>query len=695
MKGFFCLTFIRTDMKSKNSYMRYISIAALFFVAGLIIFKTYPNFGKFKYNYAIEKPWEYDALTAPFAFEIMKSKEDVKKEEDSLLSDFSPFFINDEAIPGKYIGMLNEKFGKVEDEAADDYKNYIARKLKSLYANGIISADDMDKLNEEKKSEINVLTGNQAKNRPVSALHTTKTAYEHIINGIPASLDKETLQGYNINNYIHENLSYDKEKNESVKKELLKSISLTKGRIQSGEKIIDHGEIVKAQTYDILESLRSAVQENSDKTNKQLIMIGQIIIISIILCAFYLYLLLFRKKYLVNLKNVAFMLGMITILCVLTSIMVKNEYTPNIVPYALLPILVTCFFDTRTALFAHLTAVLLSSFIVPNDFEFLLMQSIAGMISICTLKNIFMRSQLVQAAILITISYCIIYVGNTLVHENGLDHFEWSMFPIFLGNGLLLLLANPLIYIVEKLFGYVSDVTLVELANTNNSLLRKFSEEAPGSFQHSMQVSNLASDAASCIGANPMLVRTGALYHDIGKMANPAFFTENQSSKNPHTEMNDEEKSAQIIIRHVADGVAIAKKYGLPEKIQEFIKTHHGKSKTKYFYYTMKNKYPDREIDESKFTYPGPLPTSKEMAILVMCDSVEAASRSLQEYTDKSINDLVEKIITDQIQEGIFEETPITFKEINEIKAVLKEKLKTIYHTRIIYPELNKKEEGK
>lgn len=680
-------------MRNKTSYMRYISIATMFFVAGLIIFKTYPNFGKFKYNYAIEKPWEYEALTAPFAFEIMKSKEDVKKEEDSLLRDYIPFFAHDEVVLNKSINLLNEKFGKVEDEAAVEYRNYISRKLKSLYANGIIAADDMERLNEEGKEEINVLTGNQSKTRPTSALHTTKTAYESIINGIPASLNKETLQGYNINNYIHENLSYDKTKNESVKKEMLKSISLTKGRIQSGEKIIDHGEIVKSNTYDILNSLKSAVQENSGKTNSQLIKVGQAIIIAIILCAFYLYLLLFRKRFLANLKNVAFMLGMAVVLCILTSIMVKMEITPNIVPYALLPIMVTCFFDTRTALFAHLTTILLCSFIVPNDFEFLLLQTIAGMISICTLKNFFMRSQLVQAAILITLTYCFVYVGNTLVHENGVEHFDWTMLLFFLGNGFLLLLANALIFIVEKLFGYVSDVTLVELANTNNSLLRKFSEEAPGSFQHSMQVSNLASDAASCIGANPMLVRTGALYHDIGKMKNPAFFTENQSSVNPHTEMDDEEKSAQIIIRHVADGVALAKKYGLPEKIQEFIKTHHGKSKTKYFYYTMKNKYPDREIDESKFTYPGPLPTSKEMAILVMCDSVEAASRSLKEYTDKSINDLVEKIISDQVKEGVFEETPITFKEINTIKTLLKEKLKTIYHTRIIYPELNKKEE--
>lgn len=678
-------------MLTKKDYIRYISLAALFLVAGILIYQTYPNIGKFKYNYVVDKPWEYDALTAPYAFEIKKSKEELKEEEANLLKDFLPFYQNMEDVPTKYINMVNINFGKEEGSAADEYKKYIIRKLKSLYSIGIISSEDLDDLVEAEKQEINILTGNVAKPVSISTLKTTKTAYEEIINGAPAQLDKVTLQGYNINNYIHENIIYDKEKSESVKKEILKSISLTKGRIQSGEKIIDHGEIVKQQTFDILNSLKDAVQENSGKKDANLIHIGQVLIILNVLCALFLYFLLFRRTYLLKPKNVGLILSIIVILCILTSLAVKNEITPNLIPYALLPILVTCFFDTRTALFSHLTAILLASFVVPNGFEFLLMQTIVGMISICTLKNIYMRSQLVQSALFIIVTYCTVYAAYTLVHENGVETFDWKMPFIFLINGLLLLFAYAFIYIVEKLFGYVSDVTLVELANTNNPLLRQFSEEAPGSFQHSMQVSNLASDAARSIGANPMLARTGALYHDIGKMANPAFFTENQSSVNPHTEMGDEEKSAQIIIRHVADGLAIAKKNGLPEKIQEFISTHHGKSKTKYFYYTMKNKYPDREIDESKFTYPGPLPTSKEMAILVMCDAVEAASRSLKEYTDKSINDLVEKIINEQVSEGIFNETPITFKEINVIKEVLKGKLTTIYHTRIVYPELNKK----
>lgn len=384
------------------------------------------------------------------------------------------------------------------------------------------------------------------------------------------------------------------------------------------------------------------------------------------------------------------MLGMIVVLCFFTSIVIKHNFSPYIIPYAILPIIITTFFDTRTALFSHITTVLLCSFIVPSEFDFLFLQITIGMISICTLKNLFQRSQLVKSAGVIVLVYCVLYLGDTLVHERTLSQIQWWSFLFFLVNGALLLFAYPLIYIIEKIFGYVSDVTLVELANTNNPLLRKFSEVAPGSFQHSMQVSNLAAEAALAIEANPMLARTGALYHDIGKITNPAFFTENQSSFNPHAELNNEEKSAQIIIQHVEDGVNIAKKYGLPSLLQDFIRSHHGLNTTKYFYYAAKNKYPDKEIDQTKFMYPGPLPYTKEMAIVMMCDSVEAASRSLPEYTDKSINDLVEKIVNEQMIEGTFKNTPITFKNVETVKAVLKEKLKNIYHTRISYPELKK-----
>lgn len=678
------------DLKYNPSKLSILLTTLLFIVAGFLIFQTYPNISKFQYSYEVGSPWQYEAITAPFAFEIRKSKKQIKSEEDSLLAEFHNLYDFKENIGTENISKIQDKLGPSLDVVSGMYKKYIINELTNIYKTGIISADNIENLNSNGDSLIIILKENISNETHIGKLYTTKSAYEQIIQNAPQFIDRNTLRDYNLNNYLQENIVFNQAKTENLKKENLKAISLTKGRIQSGEKIIDHGEIVSNKSYDILNSLKEVLQENSQKKDSKLISLGQILIIGCILCAFFSFLFLFRAKFTLEVKNVAFMLGMILLLCVATSWIVNHEFSPYIIPYAILPIMVTTFFDTRTALFSHLTTILLCAYIVPNEFEFITIQIIIGMISISTLKNIFLRSQLVKSALLIFVTYCAFYIGNVLVYNQS-EAIDFLPILYFLINCLLLLFAFPLIYIVEKLFGYMSDVTLVELANTNNELLRKFSEVAPGSFQHSMQVSNLASEAALSIGANPMLARTGALYHDIGKMNNPAFFTENQSSVNPHIELNDEEKSAQIIIKHISDGIAIAKKYGLPEKIQDFIRTHHGDGKTKYFYYTMKNKYPDRVIDESKFTYPGPRPFNKETAILVMCDSVEAASRSLKEYNDQTINDLVENIINGHIQDGIFEDAPITLKQISTIKMVLKEKLKTIYHTRIIYPELNNK----
>jgi len=675
----------------KKSTWRTVIIVALFLLAAVLIIQTFPGVDKFLYTYEKGRPWQYEVLTAPFAFEIYKSKEELQKEEDRILAEFQPCYNLDASVSERQITLFMEKSVISSLPLPESYKYYIFEKLKDLYDEGILSMSEMEKLQKNKTQVILIKKeDNVAKKKNVSELYTIKTFYEKLMNDVPPYLDKNTLRSYNLNNYIQENLFFDKEVTENLKKDLLKKISLTKGRIQSGEKIIDHGEIISADKFDVLNSLKRVMSENSEKGSSTTVLFGQIIIVVGVLCAFFLYLFLFRQKFLEHIKNVVFMLGMIVTLCFFTSIVVKHNFSPYIIPYAILPIIITTFFDTRTALFSHITTVLLCSFIVPFEYDILFLQITIGMISICTLKNLFQRSQLVKSAAIIVLTYCVLYLGNALIQEQTLEQINWYSFLAFVGNGALLLFAYPLIYIMEKLFGYVSDVTLVELANTNNPLLRQFSEEAPGSFQHSMQVSNLAADAALSIGANPMLARTGALYHDIGKIKNPVFFTENQSSINPHNELQDEEKSAQIIIRHVTDGVEVAKKYRLPSLLQDFIRSHHGKNKTKYFYNSFKNKYPNIEIDESKFTYPGPLPYTSEMAVLMMCDSVEAASRSMKEYTDKSINDLVERIINDLMYEGALNNSPLTFKDIETVKTVLKEKLKNIYHTRISYPELNK-----
>jgi putative nucleotidyltransferase with HDIG domain len=675
----------------KNSTIRLVIIVLLFLLSAFLIIQTYPSLGKFIYSYELDKPWQYETLTAPFAFEINKSKNELKREQDSLLSkELYPCYNLDPAVKENKLSSFMENSVLSTIPVTEIYREYISTKLRKLYDEGIISITEMEKLQKDKTESIFLKENKMVQKKSVADLHTIKTAYEELIKDAPSYLNKNTLRNFNINNYIQENLFFDRNETENLKKDLLKGISLTKGRVQSGEKIIGHGDLVDSAKFDILNSLKQVTLEKNRNSNSPNIMIGQIIVVLSILCVYFLYLFLFRQKFLVQIKNVVFMLGMIVILCFFTSMVIKFDFSPYIIPYVILPIVITTFFDTRTALFSHITTVLLCSFIVPSEFDFLFLQITIGMISICTLKNLFQRSQLVKSVGVIVVAYCILYTGYILIQERSLEQINWYSYLYFLANGALLLFAYPLIYIFEKLFGYVSDVTLVELANTNNPLLRKFSEVAPGSFQHSMQVSNLAADAALAIEANPMLARTGALYHDIGKIMNPAFFTENQSSVNPHIELKDEEQSAQIIIKHVENGITIAKKYNLPSLLQDFIRSHHGHNKTKYFYNSLKNKYPDQEIDESKFIYPGPLPYTKEMTVVMMCDSVEAASRSLPEYTDKSINDLVEKIINDLINEGAFKEAPITFKNIETVKSVLKEKLKNIYHTRISYPELNK-----
>ena len=683
---------MRRIKKIKNSTWRTVVLVSLFILSAVLIIQTFPSIGKFSYAYDKGSPWQYDALTAPFAFEIYKSNEELQREQDSILAGFQPCYNLTSSISEKEIARFMEKSAISSIPVIGPYKDYVSDKLKSLYDEGILSISEMEKLQKEKTKTILIKRENSvaAKKKNVSELHTIKTAYEKLI-ADAGNLDKNTLRNYNLNNYIKENLFFDKKGTEILKQDTLKNISLTAGRILSGEKIIDRGEVISGRTFDILNSLRLKMQGSEEGNGSLMVISGQIIVVIGVLCAFFLYLFLFRKKFLMQTKNVIFMLGMIISLCFFTSVVVKQNFSPFIVPYAILPIIIATFFDTRTALFSHITTVLLCSFIVPFEYDILFLQITIGMISICTLKNLFQRSQLVKSAAIVVLTYCVLYLGYVLIHKQTPDQINWLSFLAFMANGALLLFAYPLIYIMEKLFGYVSDVTLVELANTNNPLLRQFSEVAPGSFQHSMQVSNLAADAALSIDANPMLARTGALYHDIGKIKNPVFFTENQSSINPHNELNDEGKSAQIIIRHVEDGIEIAKKHRLPSLLQDFIRTHHAKNKVRYFYNTLKNRCPDREIDESKFTYSGPLPYTREMAVLVMCDSVEAASRSLQEYTDKSINDLVERIINDLMHEGAFKISPITFSDIETVKTVLKEKLKNIYHTRISYPELNEK----
>ena len=675
------------------SYKNLIYKSLIFIATVSVIVYFLPNEGKFNYQFDINKPWKYGLLQASFDFPIYKNDLQVQKEQDSILADYQPYFQIDKEAEKNVLSKLREDYNKTLRHSlpGTDYVRYIERTLKALYEDGIIAGNDLKRMEEDSIIAIRLVDKNVATSRFIDQLYTVKEAYEYLLNADTAHYKKKILQQCNLNDYITPNLVYDEEKSEAAQKDLLSNISWANGFVLNGQKIIDRGEIVDEQTYNILESLRKEWEKRSDSVQeKRLTLAGQILYVGIFLFCFMAYLELFRADYYERKGTLTLLFALIVFFPVLSSIMVEQNLSSiYVVPFAMIPIIVRVFLDSRTAFMAHVTIILLCSITLRFPHEFILLQVVAGMVAIYSLRELSQRSQLLRTALVVFISYALLYFAFELIHEDDLTKLNTRMYIYFMINGILLLFAYPLLFLLEKIFGFTSDVTLVELSNINNSLLREMSEVAPGTFQHSLQMANLAAAAANKIGGKSQLVRTGALYHDIGKMVNPAFFTENQSGVNPHQSLSYEQ-SAQVIISHITDGLKLAEKHNLPKVIKDFISTHHGRGLTKYFYISYKNEHPDEEVDQEKFRYPGPNPFTKEQAVLMMADSVEAASRSLPEYTEESISTLVDKIIDTQVSEGYFKECPITFKDIATVKALFKEKLKTMYHTRISYPELKK-----
>ena len=675
------------------SYKNLIYKSLIFIATVSVIVYFLPNEGKFNYQFDINKPWKYGLLQASFDFPIYKNDIQVQKEQDSILADYQPYFQIDKEAEKNVLSKLREDYNKTLRHSlpGTDYVRYIERTLKALYEDGIIAGNDLKRMEEDSIIAIRLVDKNVATSRFIDQLYTVKEAYEYLLNADTTHYKKKILQQCNLNDYITPNLVYDEEKSEAAQKDLLSNISWANGFVLNGQKIIDRGEIVDEQTYNILESLRKEWEKRSDSVQeKRLTLAGQILYVGIFLFCFMAYLELFRADYYERKGTLTLLFALIVFFPVLSSIMVEQNLSSiYVVPFAMIPIIVRVFLDSRTAFMAHVTIILLCSITLRFPHEFILLQVVAGMVAIYSLRELSQRSQLLRTALVVFISYALLYFAFELIHEDDLTKLNTRMYIYFMINGILLLFAYPLLFLLEKIFGFTSDVTLVELSNINNSLLREMSEVAPGTFQHSLQMANLAAAAANKIGGKSQLVRTGALYHDIGKMVNPAFFTENQSGVNPHKSLSYEQ-SAQVIISHITDGLKMAEKHNLPKVIKDFISTHHGRGLTKYFYISYKNEHPDEEVDQEKFRYPGPNPFTKEQAVLMMADSVEAASRSLPEYTEESISTLVDKIIDTQVSEGYFKECPITFKDIATVKALFKEKLKTMYHTRISYPELRK-----
>lgn len=662
----------------------------MFLFAIVLILYVFPREGKFRYEFAEGKPWHYGLLTASYDFPIYKTEAQIKKEQDSILRYYQPYYQIEDTVAIAQLDRLKTDFNSfLFAKASPQYYAYLDSELKKIYANGILLTQTKEAMSKEGISSLMLVKNATGRPVPLAQIPSVREAYEQVIRHMPSNLNRAILQSMDVSNYLLPNMKEDVRKSQQTKRELLSKISNASGMVQADERIIDKGEIVSPRTYEILYSLKKVSEERSGSINQQIwALIGEVLLIIGLFVNMFLYLRLFRYSAFKKKKMVLFILIMIVSLVLLTaSVSSMRLFSIYFVPYAIVPLVVRTFFDSRTALFTHIITILICSFMAPFPFEFLFLQLTVGMTAIYSLRDLTERSQLVRAAGYIFLTYCVFYIAYTLHQDGDWTRLNWRIILAFFVNSCSLLFTYLLIYIFEKTFGFVSNVTLVELSNINLPILREFSEVCPGTFQHSLQVSNLAADAALKINANAALVRTGAIYHDIGKMENPVFFTENQSGVNPHDKL-EYEVSAQIVIDHVSNGLRIAKKIGLPEAITDFIRTHHGDSKAKYFYYSFKNKYPDRTVNEEKFMYPGPKPYTKELALVMMADAVEAASRSLKEYTETSISELVERIIDSQIAEGMFKNASITFQHVEIVKRCFIEKLKIIYHTRISYPTL-------
>ncbi len=663
----------------------------LFALSIFLIVRLFPRQGTFEYHYQVNKPWAYELVTAPFDFPIYKDKGEIIQERREALVSFEPYFKIDEKVAVKELNLLNQNLDTLS-RIPSEYKWYIKDALKYIYANGIVHSHDLDSLKANKQTGIVVVNANKlAEKRAVNNLFTIKTAYQHVLSNRPSWMSESVLKSFNINYYLSENLDYDKELSDKYKMDLLKHISLTNGMVQAGERIVDKGEIVTHRTAAQLNSLKIELNKQKGTTSQYDFMwLGQVILATGLMTLLFLYIYLFRMPIYENTKSVLFILLIIILMCAFAALTFRFGLPVFVVPFALVAILVRIFFDSRTALFAHIITVLQISISVPDSFGFVLLQLTAGMSVVSSLKDLTQRSQLARTAFIVFISYTVVYVSYILLTMGEWRFIEWTTILVFAINALLLLFSYGFIFIFEKIFGFLSNVTLVELSNVNSELMQRYSDVAPGSFQHSMQVANLVAEAAKKINANALLVRIGALYHDIGKMANPTYFTENQLTGNNPLDQLGYQEAAHIIISHVNEGVKIAQKNKIPERIIDFIRTHHGTGMPKYFYNAFKNAHPDEIFDESIFHYKGPSPQTKEQALLMMADAVEASSKSLTSYSDETINQLVDTIISRQIADGLLKEARITFRDVEMVKVVFKEKLKTIYHTRVQYPDLKK-----
>jgi len=683
--------------------------ALIILCSTIIIFMCYPNTGSFKYEFHKGNPWKHETLIAPFDFPIYKTDKDITDEKLEILKDYKPYFIYNDTIGDSHISNFTtaylakwNNFILLSHNNRDSIEltklkysslNTCKSLFKQIYERGILNND----INDNSIEEISIIKNRIAETIQLETVFTPVSAYNYFLDTSKEKIKNKSILAFikklNLNSFLYPNLTFNKEKSEQFKEQLLENVSLTKGIIQSGERIIMKGDIIDNGKYQILTSLKTEYEKFiGDSGKRQLTLLGRFIIIFSCLIMLYLFLLNFRKRIFFNNKKMLFIFLTITLISVLATYISKLPFLDiYIIPIIIIPIIINSFTDSKTALATLVASSLIIGYIVPNSYEFVFMHISAGCIAVYSLNKLHRRGQLILTVFFAFLTYSIIYCAFSFTQETDYTNINWYKLAWIAGNCFLLTLSYPLIYMFEKMFGFISDTTLIELSNPNHPVLRELTQKAPGTFQHSLQVANLAEEAIYKIGGNPLMVRAGALYHDIGKMYEPVYFIENQQpdTDNPHNTLEFNE-SAKIITDHVKRGVKLAKKHNLPDQIIHFIVTHHGEGKAMYFYNSYKNKYPEKEINEDDFTYPGPNPFSKETAVLMMADAVEASCRSLKEKSIENITQLIDEIINKQIEEGKFNNADITFKDIDTIKKTFTNMIININHGRIAYPKANK-----
>lgn len=665
----------------------------LMFVAAVVaIYFCLPREDESRYTYYVNRPWSHSLLTAPFDIPI--NLDSIRRQEirDSIENNFEPVYAREIADEHTAISAYSSRLNAASDlplSAAE--KNQLLREVKNIYEYGIVDNDTYDKIRRGELPFVRMIHDNVAVSVPTSRYSSVRSAYTRLDSVFHDRRYHEAISATKLSEMLIPNIVLDSTENRRLYNEVYQRAMAPIGVIQQGERIIDRGDIVTPQLYTILRTYELLMKERGAKStvkDQYYPTLGKLLYLTILMASLYCFIFFFRKEYFDDIRRMSFIMISVAGFAIF-SIFVADNIASGLYlcPFTMVPLVILIFLDSRTAFFCHIVTVLIAMLVAIYPLEFVFLQFTAGLTAIVSIKELSKRSQLLMAAVLVFCAYCLSFIAVETMQTGNLERISTRMFGYFGANAIFICFAYLLVFIVEKIFGFTSRVTLVELSDINHPVLRELSEECPGTFQHSMAVSNLAAEAAHKIGANVQLVRAGALYHDIGKISNPAFFTENQHGVNPHDAL-DPLQSARIVIGHIPDGIKRADKAKLPSVIRDFILQHHGKGQARYFYTTYCNTHPGEEVDPTPFTYPGPNPTTREASILMMADGVEAASRSLSDHSPESISSLVNKIIDGQIAQGLHNDSNISFRDVRYIKQIFTSRLRTMYHSRIKYPTL-------